>query len=140
MEHAPVHQFTGISQLRKLVRSQTDSLRASLTNQQYLVFWGVTNDHLDQIDRQRHSIGKDIRLKHHTNINLLIVKLMPSPEHDIAVAVMRNAIGDAVLGVAKLLHSQLDNIPWRHHLKGGRWSIHGRHPTAVPLSTLALSQ
>jgi hypothetical protein len=44
-------------------------LRDGLTNQQYLVFWGVTNDHLDQIDCQgAASVGKGARLKHHTNI------------------------------------------------------------------------
>jgi hypothetical protein len=38
-------------------------------------------------------------LTHYTDINLLIVKLMPSPEYDAVAAEMGNAIRDAVLGM-----------------------------------------
>jgi hypothetical protein len=61
--------------------AQSDILRDGFTNQQFLVFRGVTNDHLDQINHQRASVGKSSRLKYHTDINLLIVKLMPSAGH-----------------------------------------------------------
>ncbi|KIX00327.1 uncharacterized protein Z518_10466 [Rhinocladiella mackenziei CBS 650.93] len=81
---APIHRFTGIRNLQKDVRSQSAELQAGRSNQQYLIFRGVTKRHLAEIDRKRASIGKHTRMTHHTNTDLLIVKLMPSAKHEAA--------------------------------------------------------
>jgi hypothetical protein len=82
-EGAPIYQFTGIPDLRKRVKLLADKLVAGRTTEQYLVFRGVTKDHLAQIDHQRTSIGKGIRMTHYTDIDLLIVKV-PTIEHETA--------------------------------------------------------
>jgi hypothetical protein len=79
---APIYRFTGIPDLRKHVRLQSDTLLAGRTSQQYLVFLGVTKKDLARIDRQRASIGKHTRMTHYTDLDLLIIKLMPSAEHE----------------------------------------------------------
>jgi hypothetical protein len=82
-EDAPTYQFTGIPDLRKRVQLLADKLVAGRTTEQYLVFRGVTKDHLVQIDHQRASIGKGIRMTHYTDIDLLIVKVL-TIEHETA--------------------------------------------------------
>ena len=78
---APTYQFTGIPDLRKRVRSLTDELAADRTTKQHLIFRGVTTELLAEIDHQRASIGKRIRLTHYTDTDLLIVKV-PSAKHE----------------------------------------------------------
>jgi hypothetical protein len=80
-EDAPIYRFGGIPDLRKRVQSLADELAAGRTTEQYLVFRSVTKDHLAQIDHQRASIGKGIRLTHYTDTDLLIVKV-PMAEHE----------------------------------------------------------
>jgi hypothetical protein len=80
---APIYQFTEIPDLRKRVQSLADELAAGHTTKQYLVFRSVTKDHLAQIDHQRASIGKGIRMTHYTDTDLLIVKV-PTIEHETA--------------------------------------------------------
>jgi hypothetical protein len=80
-EDAPIYQFTGIPDFRKLVQSLADKLAAGRITEQYLIFRGVTKDHLAQIDHQRESIGKGIRMTHYTDTDLLIVKV-PTIEHE----------------------------------------------------------
>jgi hypothetical protein len=82
-EDAPIYKFTGIKDLRKCVQLLSDKLVAGHTTEQYLVFWGVTKDQLTQIDHQRASIGKGIRMTHYTDTDLLIVKV-PTIEHETA--------------------------------------------------------
>ena len=79
-----IHWFTGIPDLRKRVGSQSDALIAGRTNQQHLIFRGVTKNDLARIDRQRASIGKHTRMTHYTDTDLLIIKLMPSGKHEAA--------------------------------------------------------
>jgi len=83
---APIHQFTGIADLRRRVRSQSGALQDGRTNEQYLAFIGVNEDDLARIDseRERPSIGKNIRLTHYTDSNWLIIKLMPTGKHETA--------------------------------------------------------
>ena len=78
---APIYRFTGILDLRKRVQSLAYDLVAGRTTEQYLVFRSVTKDHLAQIDHQRASVGKGIRMTHYTDTDLLIVKV-PTAEHE----------------------------------------------------------
>jgi hypothetical protein len=80
-EDAPIYQFTGIPDLRKRVQSLAAELVAGRTTEQYLVFPGVTKNHLAQIDLQRASVGKGIQMTHYTDTDLLIVKV-PTAEHE----------------------------------------------------------
>ena len=84
LQDAPIYQYIGIQNLRRRVRTQSDELQAGRSNQQYLVFRGVTKDHLDKIDHERASIGKHTRMSHDTDADLLIIKLMPAVKHQSA--------------------------------------------------------
>ena len=82
LKDVPIHQYIGIPNLRRCVRAQSTELQAGRSNQQYLVFQGVTEYHLDKIDHERASIGKHTRMSHDTDDDLLVIKLMPAAEHE----------------------------------------------------------
>lgn len=79
-EYTELHQFTGIANLRKVI----NALQQGISNQQYLCFRPVTEEDLAKIDNARDSIGKHLRMTRYTDTNMLIVKLMPSEEHESA--------------------------------------------------------
>jgi len=82
LQDVPIYQYIGIQNLRRCVKAQSTELQAGRSNQQYLVFQGVTKDHLGKIDHERASIGKHTRMAHDTDADLLIIKLMPSAKHE----------------------------------------------------------
>jgi len=47
---AAIHQFIGIPDLRRRVKSQSKALQDGRTNEQYLAFMGVNKDDLARID------------------------------------------------------------------------------------------
>src|SRR5271156_3836174 len=96
---APTYRFTGIPDLRKHVKSQSKALAGGHTTHQYLTFRGVTKDHLAQIDRQRASIGKHTRMTHYTDTDLLVIKLMPSKEHEAAHITLAEVVNDKLRGM-----------------------------------------
>jgi hypothetical protein len=75
--------FIGIENMRRIVKSQSDKLQKSNSEQQYLVFTHVSIDDLAEIDCARNKIGKGTRMTYYTDVNLLIVKL-PTAEHELA--------------------------------------------------------
>ena len=83
LANAPICLFTGIPDLQKRVEKQYDALRDDDTTGQYLVFLGVTKDHLAQIDRQRTKTGKHTRMTHYMDTRELIIKL-PTAKHEAA--------------------------------------------------------
>ena len=82
LKDVPIHQYIGIPNLRRCVRAQSTELQAGRSNQQYLVFQGVTEYHLGKIDHERASIGKYTRMSHDTDDDLLVIKLIPAAEHE----------------------------------------------------------
>ena len=82
-EDTPIYQFIGIPDLRERVQSLAHELAAGHTTKQHLIFWNVTKNHLAQIDHQRASINRGIRMTYHTDINILIVKV-PTAKHELA--------------------------------------------------------
>ncbi|KAF2194874.1 hypothetical protein K469DRAFT_706356 [Zopfia rhizophila CBS 207.26] len=99
LQGVPIHHFTTIRDLRKCVRSHSAKLQAGRSNQQYLVFQGVTKRDLNEIDRERASIGKHTRMTHYADTNELIVKLMPSVEHELAHLTLVRKLDAAVIGM-----------------------------------------
>jgi hypothetical protein len=97
MEGLEGYQYKGIRNLREHVNSQSTALMAGRTNQQYLVFRGVTKDELAKIDSKRASIGKHTRMSHYTDSNLLIIKLMPSGKHQISHLTLHLKIRNALI-------------------------------------------
>ena len=65
-EDAPIYKFTGILDLRKRVQLLADKLVVGRITEQHLIFRGVIKDHLAQIDYQRASIGKGIRMTYYS--------------------------------------------------------------------------
>jgi len=84
LQDVPIHQYKGIRDLQQRVQAQSAELQAGHSKQQYLVFQGVTKQQLAKIDRERDSIGWHTRITHYTSINLLIIKLTPSVQHELA--------------------------------------------------------
>lgn len=80
----PTAPFLGIRQVQKLVASHSDELQVGRTNNQYIVFLNVTNAQMSSISKQQGKIGKHIRMTHHTDTGDLIIKLMPSVDHEAA--------------------------------------------------------
>jgi hypothetical protein len=100
---APLYRFTGIPDLQNRVDSVYDALRAGRTTQQYLVFRGVTKDHLARIDRQRVKVGNHTRMTHYTDTDLLIIKV-PSAEHEAAHLTLSDKVNHKLegMGLARL--------------------------------------
>jgi hypothetical protein len=96
---APIYRFTEIPDLRKRVHSQSDALVAGRITQQYLVFRGVTKDNLTQIDHQRTSIGKHTRITYYADTDRLVIKLMPSGEHEAAHISLAYEVNDKLRGM-----------------------------------------
>lgn len=80
----PTETFLGIRQVQKLVASHSHELHLGRTNNQYIVFLNVTNAQLARISKQQGKIGKHIRMTHHIDTGDLIIKLMPSVDHEAA--------------------------------------------------------
>lgn len=81
LEHVNICQPNDIVQVLEAINLQSDKLIAGVSNQQYLVFSSVTQDDLTKIDDQR---GKHTRATYYKDVNLLIIKLMPSVKHEAA--------------------------------------------------------
>ena len=58
LEDINVQPFLGIANMRSTVGRQCDKLQKGDSEQQYLIFTGVSVDDLTKIDRVRNSIGK----------------------------------------------------------------------------------
>src|SRR2546423_549928 len=64
LENVKIQQFVGIADMRKIIDSQSDKLKAGASDQ-YLIFKPVTTKDLANIDRERHNIGVDTRMTHY---------------------------------------------------------------------------
>ena len=74
----------GVADIRKIVDGLSKALQLGTTDMQFLAFEHVTREDLAQIDASRVSIGRHTRITYHRDINLLIMKLMPSVKHEAA--------------------------------------------------------
>lgn len=81
LDHIGIRQLNNIVDVLKAINLQSDKLIAGLSNQQFLVFSDVTQDDLIKIDSER---PKYTRVTYYKDINLFIVKLMPSVKHEAA--------------------------------------------------------
>jgi hypothetical protein len=81
LKDVDICQYKGIVQVLEAINLQSDKLIAGDSNQQYLVFHGVTQSDLAKIDSIR---PKYTRVTYYWDINLLIIKLMPSVKHEAA--------------------------------------------------------
>ena len=90
LEDIKIQQFIGIADMRKIVNSQSDKLRAGASDQ-YLIFQPVTEKDLAKIDRERHNIGKDTRMTHYADTDLLIIKAVGIEPIRYAVIIKRSS-------------------------------------------------
>src|SRR5947207_798809 len=82
LEHVNIHLYAGISNMQKLINSQSERLQKGDSNQQYLIFTRVRAADLAKIDDVRSSLGKSTRMTYYTDTDQLIIKLMPSAKHE----------------------------------------------------------
>jgi hypothetical protein len=78
-KHIDICQHKGIAQVLEAINLQSDKLIAGDSNQQYLVFCGVTQSDLAKIDSVR---PKYTRVTYYEDLNLLIIRLMPTVKHE----------------------------------------------------------
>jgi hypothetical protein len=97
-----INQYKGIRELKKCIDKRAAELLAGSSSEQYIAFRVVSKEDLDKIDKERASIGKDIRLYHQFN-GLMIIKLMLSPLHEIAHIMFGDGLKDAIaaMGLAR---------------------------------------
>lgn len=114
--------FHGIRQVQKIMTSRSHEL------QLYLVFLSVIKNQLAKIDHKRTSIRKHILMTHHKDTNELIVKLMPSVEHESArLSLVRRFVHE---------ESQMD-ISFENIL-AHYWSFHMSRPQLLQRSRFSI--
>jgi len=71
------------------------------------VFRGVTKDDVKKMDRehQRAEIGRHTRFRYYNDGTLLVIKLMPSKEHEVAHLTLAQDARDALIGMCLPRHS-----------------------------------
>jgi hypothetical protein len=74
-------QYKGIAQVLEAINLQSDELISGASKQQFLVFCGVTQSDLAGIDEVR---PKYTRVTYYEDLNLLIIRLMPTVRHETA--------------------------------------------------------
>jgi hypothetical protein len=89
-------QHKGITQVLDAINLQSDKLIAGESNQQYLVFHGVTQSDLAKIDSVR---PQYTRVTYYWDINLLIIKLMPTGKHELAHVEFGRMIDEKIFGI-----------------------------------------
>ena len=98
LEDVPIHQYKGIEDLRERVQTRTTEPQDGCSNQHCLVFRGVTKKYLAEIERERSSIGRHIRITHYSGTGLLIIK-MPSIKQELAHRELADEVNDALKGM-----------------------------------------
>ena len=86
-------RYVGVTDMQKIVNGLSKALQSGTTDVQYLAFERVTREDLAEIDTSRTSIGRHTRMTYYADVDLLIVKLMPSVKHE---AAHRSLSGDFV--------------------------------------------
>jgi hypothetical protein len=84
LEDLPVHPFSGVKVMARIVNTQSTKLCAGGSGQ-YVVFRSVGEQDFEQIDRERRKlIGKNPRISYYPKSEVLIVKSMPLACHQTA--------------------------------------------------------
>jgi len=81
LRNVDICQLKDITQVLKAINLRADKLIAGESKQQYLIFRGVTQTDLAEIDDV---LPKYARVTYYEDINLLIIKLMPSGKHEMS--------------------------------------------------------
>jgi hypothetical protein len=74
--------FFGIDDMKRAIKSRYEKLQAGISTDQYLVFQPVTEDDLEKIDNQRRLIGRNFRITHCIDWDVLIIKVMAGVVHE----------------------------------------------------------
>jgi hypothetical protein len=83
VEDITIQPFVGITNIRRILKLQSEKLQKGDSDKQYLIFARVSVDDLAKIDRTLNNIRMHTRMTHYMDINLLIVKL-PTAEDEAA--------------------------------------------------------
>ena len=83
-----IHRFAGVPDMRKIIIGLAKALQDGLTYAQYLAFEGVTTENRAKIDSSRSSLVRHVKTSFYKDIDLLIVKVMPSVVHKTAYCLL----------------------------------------------------
>ena len=96
---APQRLWSNLKQLRSIISNQVDHLKAGHTTDQYIALRNVTRRDMDQINRNRSTLGHHVKFGYYINDKALIIKLMPSLAHDLAHRLLASEIEQACRGM-----------------------------------------
>ncbi|KAL1966543.1 hypothetical protein VTN77DRAFT_4465 [Rasamsonia byssochlamydoides] len=102
------HPFTSIRSLRKRLEDRRLALETDKTRNHFLVFTNVPEHEVARLDNGSSRASKFARLSYNTVTQILIVKVMPRPEHDIASREFGYCIYDEVS--AMNLRNEIDSL------------------------------
>lgn len=80
----PIHDMVDFPSFDQVIKSQKKKILAGLTAKQFVIFRGVTEKILAHIDDDRRDIGGNMRFFYNSDCEELIVKLMPTFQHEAA--------------------------------------------------------
>lgn len=113
----PLHDMVDFHYFDQVIKSQTEKVLAGLTAKQFVVFRGVTEKMLAHIDHERGDIGGNMRLSYDSDCEELIVKLMPTFQHEAAHCGFSHELTS---------RARLMGIPWGSLIPCGATRYRGR--------------
>jgi hypothetical protein len=98
-EGLELYPFTGVQSLRKRLNDRRDALQKDTTRDQFLVFSNVPVSIASNMSDDSCRVSKFARLSYNVTTQTLIVKIMPSPEHEAASRAFYDCIRDEILAM-----------------------------------------
>lgn len=80
----PIRNMVDFPPFDQVIESQKENFLAGLTAKQFVIFRGITEKILEHIDHKRRNIGGNMRCNYNSDCEELIVKLMPTFQHEAA--------------------------------------------------------
>lgn len=80
----PIHNMVDLPSFDQVIESQKEKILTGLTAKQFVIFRAVTEKILAHIDNEKREIGGNMRFFYNSDCEELIVKLMPTFQHEAA--------------------------------------------------------
>jgi hypothetical protein len=101
-------QFANILSLRKRLRDRQTALNQNKSRNQYLIFSGVPEDDVKRLNTDSSSTRLFTRLLYGCDENMLIIKVIPSPDHHIVAENLKLCIAQQIVQMG--LYDELDAV------------------------------
>lgn len=112
-------KYQGYDHFCKVVSHQYNLLRKGESVQQYLEFSEVSRSEFETLSSDQTRPRKSIRYSYDNRTRILLVKLMPGPDHEVTIGVFREMVNDE-LAAMRVKHECLIQSSPETHL--GNWT------------------